>query len=241
MIIVDDFSQDTSYEIAKKYSLLDKRIKLLSMPQKSIGGAAQVRNFAIDHAVGRFIAYLDSDDVFMPNKLEVQLSFMLEKNIAFSYSDYYVFNEVSNTIAGIYRPRKQVGYSKLLRSNVIGCLTVMYDTESVGKVYMPENVPFREDHATWLNIVRKVKVLYKCPHPLAIYRVRAGSVSSSKFKMIKHQYNMFRNNDKKSRISSFFLTIAIIINSVFKYKKLHKVTTNNNHLKEIILCGEESE
>lgn len=163
MIIVDDCSTDNSIELIQSFVDQDSRIKLINLPENS--GAAIARNTAIKAAEGRYTAFLDSDDLWHPIKLEKQIQYMKYKNIAFSFSSYEKIDENGLPFGVVYIPKK-VNYYKLLKTNVIGCLTAMYDAEKLGKVYMPLNTR-REDFATWLAILKQVDYAYGMPDVLA--------------------------------------------------------------------------
>ena len=156
IIIVDDCSSDNSIEVIQSFIDRDTRIKFIKLEENS--GAAVARNTAIEAASGRFIAFLDSDDLWDPEKLEKQIQFMLDKDIAFSYTAYEKIDE-SGVPFDIVNVPEKISYKQLLKTNVIGCLTAMYDVEKLGKVYMPVNTK-REDFATWLTILKKVDYAY---------------------------------------------------------------------------------
>lgn len=216
IIVVDDFSTDEGRAIVEEYCQLDKRINLISLAEKSPDGAISVRNEGIKASRGRFIAFLDSDDIWDANKLENQVDFMLNNQIAFSYADYRVCNEENTKILSIYRAPKKVSYSDLCKSNSIGCLVAMYDASILGKIYN-ENSPKREDLATWLKILKKVDYAYNVGQVLATYRLRKASVSSKKRKLIKYQWYMYRKVENIGLLKSIFYLIATIVNKIFKY------------------------
>lgn len=211
-IVVDDCSKDKTleklYEIAKN----DSRVKVFSIKQNS--GVAVARNFGIQSANGRYIAFLDSDDTWMPNKLEKQISFMQKKDIAFSSTNYKVAREGKKDI--FYRPKKEVvTYKDLLKSCSIGCLTVIYDKDKIGKIYMPVDAPKREDHATWLDITKRGFCCYVINEPLAYYYLSDKSVSSRKMRMFRYQYIMYRKHLKFNVVKSFYLTFLVAFNKIF--------------------------
>lgn len=215
LIIVDDCSADSSFLIVSEYAKNDTRIKLFKTSKRS--GAAIARNIAIKKAKGRFIAFLDSDDLWEKEKLQKQIDFMIKKDISFSYSDYYVL--YPNGQKKIYKVKDKVNYKKLLKNNLIGCLTAIYDTEKIGKIYMPVDALKREDFAAWLFILHNVKYAYKTKGVLATYRISSTSVSSRKIRMIKYQWNVYRKIENISIFKSSFLLIAYIFNKSFlKYK-----------------------
>ena len=194
MIIVDDKSSDRSADVVVEFARRDSRIRLLCQ-EKNLGPAA-ARNRGIAEAQGRHIAFLDSDDRWLPEKLERQLAFMRENDAALSYTAYYRIDEKSGRRTGEVRIPRSVDYRELLKQNIIGCLTAIYDTEKVGKVYMPE-LRKRQDFGLWLKILRHVPAAYGLDEPLAEYRVRSSdSVSSNKLKASLYNWRLYREAEK---------------------------------------------
>ncbi|WP_313206020.1 glycosyltransferase family 2 protein [Psychrobacter faecalis] len=189
MIVVDDCSKDNSVEVIQSFVDCESRIKLIKLTENS--GAAVARNTAIEAAQGRFIAFLDSDDLWDSQKLEKQINFMINENVAFSYTAYMKINEEGVPFQAMKVPSK-VSYRNLLKTCVIGCLTVVYDTKYVGKVYMPENIK-REDFATWLRLLKCVDYAYALPEVLASYRVYPDQSSSNKASMALESWRLYRN------------------------------------------------
>lgn len=214
LIIVDDCSQDNSIEIALDFSSKDIRIKVIQMEKNS--GAAAARNTAIKAANGRFIAFLDSDDLWHPHKLEKQINFMLKNNYAFSYTAYEKINEEGKVIGHVGAPMR-LNYKQLLMTNEIGCLTAIYDTEILGKVYMPTETK-REDYATWLSILKKIDYAYGMPESLGQYRVYANQSSAKKSKMAKENWNLYRNIENLSFIKSIYYFSHYSIRGVLRTK-----------------------
>jgi len=192
MIIVDDCSQDNSLAIAENYAAVDQRIRAFKLPKNS--GAAAARNAAIKVARGRFVAFLDSDDLWVPKKLEKQINFMLNHGVALSFSSYYKINEHGDIFELMGVPEK-VSYNELLKTCVIGCLTAVYDTNALGKIYMPTNTK-REDFATWLGILKKVDFAFSLAEPLAQYRVYYNQSSGKKVSMAKENWRLYREQEK---------------------------------------------
>lgn len=189
MILVDDCSTDHSVAVIQSFIEQDSRIKLISLSHNS--GAAVARNRAIAAAQGRYIAFLDSDDSWLPNKLETQLKFMQDKSIAFSYSSYEKVDEQGNSLGLMGVPAK-VTYQQLLKCCVIGCLTAIYDTHQLGKVYMPL-IRKRQDFGLWLRLLKKVDCAYGLQQPLAQYLVRTGSISSNKSTAAAYTWRLYRD------------------------------------------------
>lgn len=211
MIIVDDVSTDRSVKIIENYIKQDSRIKLIKL--KSNSGAAVARNKAIAKANGRFIAFIDSDDLWKPTKLEEQISFMLEKAIVFTYSAYNLIDEEGKSLNIIKNPLEKVDYVELLKENQIGCLTVVYDKEKLDKCYMPL-IRKRQDYGLWLSILKKTPYAYKVPNVLASYRVRQDSISRNKINLLKYNYKLFYIHEEFSILKSSYYVAWNI------YKKL---------------------
>ena len=193
LIIIDDHSQDNSVETVEKYLEKDNRIKLIKLIENS--GPAVARNRGIQEAKGRYIAFLDSDDMWMPDKLSKQLSFMQNHHISLSFAGYYRIKEEDGAIIDYVSALKSVDYKELLKQNVIGSLTAMYDTDILGKVYMPE-IRKRQDFALWLKILKKIPYARGLDEPLAYYRVRNESLSSNKIAASRYNWKMYREIEK---------------------------------------------
>ena len=211
-IVIDDFSTDNTFDIVSGLAKNNPKITLIRPKEK--GGAAVARNAGIEIAKGRFVAFLDSDDLWMPKKIEKQIEFMLTNNYAFTYTNYEVFS--SNKPKKIYIPKKEYAtYKMLLKTCDIGCLTAVYDVTMIGKVYMPLDAIKREDQATWLDITRNGVVAHKLNAVLSAYRVGEKTVSSNKIKMIKYQYLLYRKHEHFNVIKSLWYTMLIVLNKMF--------------------------
>lgn len=202
ILFVDDCSADSSLELIRAFA--DDRIKILQNERNS--GAAVSRNRALEAATGKWVAFLDSDDMWMPDKLTDQLYFMVENDCHFSYTRYSQIDENSQPLhVEITGPRK-VGRRKMFRYDYIGCLTVMYDREYVGLVQVEPSLSSRNDYAIWL------KVCKHCPcmlldRNLARYRVRKNSLSHSGMKSkLYSQYRLFRCGENMGSIRALWHT-----------------------------------
>lgn len=198
IIIVDDYSSDNSVEVIQFFVALDSRIKLIQSPENF--GVASARNLAIKAAKGRYIAFLDSDDIWLPNKLEKQLAFMQTNNYPFTFTAYDKINEFGHVVARIGVPNR-VSYFNLLKTCSIGCLTAMYDTEYFGKVYMTNSTK-REDFATWLYLLKKLDYAYALNLNLSQYRVHSSQSSSNKIKMAVETWRLYREVEGMSLIKT---------------------------------------
>ena len=212
MIIVDDCSTDNTTNLIKEAKKLDSRVKLIQLDENK--GAAYARNTGIKRAKGRYIAFLDSDDLWLGNKLENQVSFMQEKDIAFSFSSYYIVNNSNQILKKVCVPQ-EITYKELLKNTIIGCLTVMLDIEKLGKVQMP-NIRTRQDTALWLSILKKGYTAYGIQEPLARYRKVAGSISSNKIKMVKKNWEMYRKIEKLNFLQSSWCLVNYAWNAFKK-------------------------
>ncbi len=216
LILVDDCSSDGSIKIIDSMMSNDRQIKLIKLKQNS--GPAVARNKAIKEAKGRYIAFLDSDDLWTPDKLAKQISFMEKNDVSLSFTGYYRIEEESGEIIDQIHVPQKVDYYELLKQNIIGCLTAIYDTEKIGKVYMPD-IRKRQDFGLWLNILKKVPYAYGMDEPLAYYRVRTASVSSNKIHASKYNWTLYREVEKLPIHKAIYYFGWYIYRSIKKYKK----------------------
>lgn len=215
MILVDDCSLDNSVAIAERFAALDSRIRVLRLAKNS--GAAVARNTAIEAAQGRYIAFLDSDDLWLPHKLEVQLEFMERNQFAFSYSAYHKIGEDGQDLGMMFVPEK-VNYQQLLKCPVIGCLTAIYDSDKLGKVYMPL-IRKRQDFGLWLRLLKITESAHGIQQPLAQYRVRSNSISSNKTNAATYTWRLYRDIEKLSLIKSIYYFTNYAVRSIIRHKR----------------------
>lgn len=209
MIIVDDCSTDNTTIIVENYIKKYPEFSIELIKNNSNLGPALTRNRAIEKAKGRFIAFLDTDDLWKPNKLEVQLRFMKENNYKFTCSYFSQIDENNSFIKNVTDIPSKISYNNLLTANRVGCLTAIYDTEYFGKVLM-DNIKKRQDFALWLKLLKKIDYVYCTSEILAEYRVRNNSVSSNKFKLVKYHWFIYKDIEKLGVLKSFVLTIVYI-------------------------------
>lgn len=208
LMLVDDCSKDASMRIAEELAESDSRIKLISLDENS--GAAVARNAGILAASGRYIAFLDSDDLWAETKLQKQIEFMKREDCALSYTWYECVDECGARSGKVLCPPKKLTYKEMLKSNQIGCLTAMYDTAKVGKVLMPL-IRKRQDYGLWLRILKQVEFAYCLSESLAFYRQRTGSISSNKLEMMKHNWSLYRDVERLSvQDSAYYLAWNVI-------------------------------
>lgn len=209
-IVVDDCSNDSTVELLKSLSYSDKRIRVYV--NQTNHGAGVSRNVGISKAKGQFIAFLDSDDLWHPEKLHKQIRFMTDNNIALSYTQYQKFDSTGDL--GVVIPPDTVTYEQLLFSNVIGCLTAIYDVKQLGKKYMP-TIRKRQDMGLWLIILKQVPKAYCLQENLAKYRVDTG-MTRNKFSVLKYQWQFYR---KVVGLNIFRSAYTFLVYAYKGYKK----------------------
>ena len=214
LLITDDSSTDKSVEIISKYSKNDERINVMVPDEHQ--GIARTRNMSISRAKGRFVAFLDSDDVWYPEKLEKQVNFMLENNLAFTYSSYEVIDCQGNSKNRIVKDAGVMSYKKYLRNTIICCGTVVIDREKTGHFATPI-IKTSEDMSLWLSIMRRGFAAYPVPGPLHKYRITPGSASSNKIKAACDVWRVYRKIEKLSLLKSVFNFACYTFNAVKKH------------------------
>ena len=215
LIIVDDCSSDKTVSLIETEMNNDNRIIL--MKNQTNLGAAKSRNLAIEKARGQYIAFLDSDDLWVSSKLVKQLEFMEKNNAAFSFTSYEFINEKGESMNRNVNVPQKMNYNDLLKNTIIGCLTVMIDVTKVGKIKMPD-IRTRQDTAMWLKILKTGTIAYGLNEPLAKYRKVNDSLSSNKFKMIYKTWRMYRDVEKLTLFKTTYVFIYYIINALKKHK-----------------------
>ncbi|KYN88995.1 glycosyl transferase [Vibrio cidicii] len=213
LIIVDDQSTDDTWSIISKYAEEFENIHIYR--NKTNSGAGVSRNFAIEKSKGRFIAFLDSDDLWSKDKLSKQISFMLDNNYPFTYTYYQRFDK--NGYRDIVEAPKYTTYHKLLYSNVIGCLTAIYDTHILGKKYMPL-IRKRQDMGLWLDILKCVPKAYCLQEVLASYRMDSG-MTANKLTVLSYQWAFYREVVGLSLFRSAFTFGIYALKGFIKHRK----------------------
>lgn len=216
VFVVDDHSTDRTVDIVSELCKRDGRIHLLHLGKEK--GAAVARDLAIRYIEEdpeiKYVAFLDSDDLWRRDKLKTQVEFMQKNEIAFSYGDYDIYDVKDKKICRRRTSPKKMSYFRMLIGCSVGCLTVMYDKNAVGHVAIP-NLPKRNDYALWCVILKKVRRGLKYPGVLAIYEHGRGGISSgSKVKLIRYHYRMHREANHFGSIRAGFFTVANVVNYV---------------------------
>lgn len=214
LLIIDDCSTDNTCEIVKSYK--EKRITLIR--NETNCGAAVSRNKGIEMARGKWMAFLDSDDLWDSKKLEKQIEFMVKNNYCFSYTNYSKVDENGSDINILCTGPKVIDKRMMYRYDYIGCLTAMYLKDKIGLIQI-EDIKKNNDYAMWLKIV-KMENCYLLDDNLGKYRIREKSIShDSILKKIKSHYDLYYICDGKSSIESFALTILNLFYGVIKKLK----------------------
>lgn len=212
LLIVDDRSTDDSIEVIRGFS--DDRIRLLQNERTS--GAAVSRNYALREARGKWIAFLDSDDLWAPDKLEKQLRFMKERDCRFSYTQYADIDADGALTGTVTGGPKRISKHNMFQYCWPGCLTVMYDAEAVGLIQVAD-IRKHNDYAMWLKVCRKAECRL-LPEVLAYYRKgRNGSVSTHSYAvLIRWHYRLFRQAEQNSVPLALWRTARNLVFGFFK-------------------------
>jgi teichuronic acid biosynthesis glycosyltransferase TuaG len=219
IILIDDCSSDNTAEIVQEHYGDDVRLFRLGLNV----GAGAARNIGIDHARGRFIAFLDADDYWLEQTLGEKLSLIKATGASLCYSAYMVCegNEQQRMIV----PPRNVSFILEYCCNWFGTSTVLYDTRKVGKVFMPE-MRLRQDWATWVRVLRKNPNAVRFDKCSMVYQIGKGSLSQNKLKMVKAHYSMFRKELGHSLVvSGLLLAINLLLVIVFKFFRTKSLTS----------------
>ncbi|MCR4776461.1 MAG: glycosyltransferase [Saccharofermentans sp.] len=222
LLLVDDCTPDNSPEIIQEFAKSDSRIRYIRLKENS--GAAVARNEGLEASNGRFIAYLDADDIWLPEKLERQISFMKENNVQFSCCDYEKIEDDGTPLNKVVHMPKTITYEQLLRNTIIQTVGVIVDLDTVDKklLVMP-NIRRGQDSATWLQLLKNGVRFNGQNEVLAQYRRAPNSLSSNKFKAMQRTWKMYREVEKLSVPKSLWCLIGWAYHASIKriYIKKH--------------------
>ena len=213
--IVDDCSKDDTKQVVEALMEKDPRIHYHCLECNS--GAAVARTEAMKLARGEYMAFCDSDDLWMPDKLERQLAFMNENGYAFSCTAYEQIDEESNSLDRVIKTVKKTDYNRLLLDCPVGNSTVLYNVGVMGKFEVP-NIRKRNDDALWLTMLKNEKYIWGMPDVLMRYRIRKNSISSNKLSVIKYHWILYREIEHLSVLRSLFHIGFWCFLKVFKIK-----------------------
>lgn len=213
-IIVDDCSVDKSVELIKSFE--DSRIKLFT--QSDNQGAAHARNLALNNAKGRFITFIDSDDLWLPNFLETTVNYLISNDEGLVYTSYKRVDEDLNHALDDFIAIDKIDKNRILYNCPIPMLTSIYDRSKIGVIEFPD-VDLREDHAMWILLLRKIKYARAIKDSLGVYRMRSNSLSRNKLDISIKQYNVYKDFLKMNMIKSLYYTFFWGLNGLKKYGK----------------------
>lgn len=210
MLLVDDCSKDQSKLVIDKYTS-DSRIKYVKLSENS--GAAVARNKGLELAKGKYIAFIDSDDVWHNDKLEKQIQFMIENNYGFTYTNFEFMDEDGELKKSSPSLPIKLNYQGLLKNTAIACSTVCIDRDLVGDFRMPL-VRKGQDTATWLKILRNYPAAYLLNEPLNSYRIRSSSLSANKIQALKRTWNTYYRLEKLPFFKAAYYFCHYVFNSI---------------------------
>lgn len=211
LLIVDDCSTDNTAEVVASFE--DKRIHYQRNAHNI--GAALTRNEALKTAKGRYIAFLDSDDVWVPEKLEKQIAFMEQHGYAFTFADYQIMQEDGSLTGKRLHMPRQLTYHQYLRNTAIGCLTVVIDRQQTGEFMMP-NIKSSHDMALWLLIMKRGFDAYAIPECMASYRLVSTSNTAKKWKAAQDVWRVYRDIEQLSILYAAFCFCGYAVHAILK-------------------------
>ena len=211
LIITDDKSTDGTINVVREYMDKDDRVHLLTLDKNS--GAAVARNNSIKHAHGIYLAFLDSDDIWKQEKLQKQIAYMIENDIDFCATSYGKIDEEGKVKNKIVSALNEYDYEKLLIS-CPGNSTIIYNCSKLGKVYGPD-IRKRNDFALWLNVIKISKKCIGMKEVLSFHRLRGGSISINKRKLVKYQWIVYKDYEQLGYFKSTILIIKKIVKGLF--------------------------
>jgi len=214
VIIVDDCSTDNTADVVQEYIKKDNRIKYHKLEKNS--GAAVARNKAVDLASGKYMAFLDSDDVWFPEKLTKQIGFMEQNDYGFTCTSYTKIDEQGEYLNRTIVAQPKRDYDGVLKT-CPGNSTVVYNAEKLGKFKIPD-IKKRNDYVMWLQVIKKEKYLYGIEEPLGSHRIRTEGISSNKKSLVGYHWKVYREIENLSLLKSSYLMVYWVVATVFKLR-----------------------
>jgi len=215
LLIVDDCSKDSSVEVIRRYRERDSRVKLLLNKQNL--GPALSRNYAIKNANGRYIAFLDSDDIWSSDKLNIQLKVMNNYRHSFTYTSYHRISEDGKAAGKKIDVPNKLNYRQLLKNTAIVTSSVVLDISRIGTIQMKRT--YYDDFACWLEVLKKGVTAYGIDKDLVCYRVTSASVSRNKLRSAMHVWNTYRTVEELNILTSISCFLGYAYNATKKYLK----------------------
>jgi len=216
MLIIDDCSTDTSRQIIESFATKDSRIKYFKTDSPS-GSPSLPRNIGIEKACGKYIAFLDADDLWLPDKLEKQIGFIESKDYSFIYSDYEKVNPLGARNNRIIRMPESSSFWDVIETCTIPCLTVLLTKDIIGNTRF-KPIP-KEDFAFWLDILKKGVNAYNLGEVLALYREQQQSRSSNKLDMIRNQWTVLRKIEGVKPFVATYFMFKYLFHGFIKFVK----------------------
>lgn len=213
LLVIDDVSNDNSCDIVREYIKRDNRIHLLFNANHT-GRPSSPRNMGVNYAKGRYIAFLDSDDMWFPEKLEQQIPLFDDDNVAIVYSNYEKMDEDGQRANRIVKAPILATYNMLLSGNVIGNLTGVYDQKKVGKIEFLDI--HHEDYVLWLSILKKGFIAKNTNTTTAAYRIVSNSISANKLQVLPWQWSIYRDIEHLSLLRSAYHFVNYAIKALLK-------------------------
>lgn len=214
MLVVDDCSRDGTRAVVEGYAARDPRVKLIVQPEN--GGPARARQAALEHAAGRYIAFLDSDDRWLPPKLERQLDFMARADAAFSFTAFRRVSAGDERIGRLIEVPPRLTYGELLGYTAIATSTAMVDRARTGPFSM--TITYYDDFALWLEITRRGFPAFGLNEDLMRYRVVGGSVSRNKLRSAAMVWRAYRDVERLGVARSSWAFVRYVANAARKYR-----------------------
>ncbi|RYZ95916.1 MAG: glycosyltransferase family 2 protein [Sphingobacteriaceae bacterium] len=181
-------------------------------------GPAKTRNRGIAMSIGRYIAFLDGDDMWMPDFLSISVSHMRKHQYPFVFSSYKRLDEDLQPFLKDFIVPGKISYHGLLKTCPISCLTAVMDVWAIGKHYMPD-IPKRQDYGLWLSVLKTIPYAYGIKQPLAIYRIRKNSLSRNKYHAMRYVWKVYREVENLNVLYSTYLIINYSFNGMIKYSR----------------------
>lgn len=216
LLLVEDCSKDSTVAVLQEYleKVKDARVRLIR--QEKNNGAARSRNRGLKEACGRYIAYLDADDLWVPEKLEKELAFMEGKQAAFAFTGYEFADENGKGLGKVVRVPETLTYKEALKNTTIFTTTVMFDTEKIDKNFLEMPIIKSEDTALWWKVLRSGYVAYGLDENLVKYRRAGKSLSSNKLEALRRIWNLYRKAERMSIPSSAYHFCFWAVNAVLR-------------------------
>ncbi|GLI56779.1 glycosyl transferase [Propionigenium maris DSM 9537] len=214
LIVIDNGSTDGSLDIIHRYEIEHEKIKIFKADKNR--GVVGARNIGIRAAQGKYIAFLDSDDVWHSDKLSRQIGFMEENAINLSCTNYNIISEEGDDILDFILRVKEIDHKENLKYNHLGCSTVVYNQETLGKQYFFKKAKYKEDYGLWQKILKNGEKAHVCEKPLVKYRLRENSISADKVKMAREQWRFYKRVEGFGNVKTGYYFSAYTLKNIGK-------------------------